>query len=380
MTTTHIPEYFNDLRPYNQKETKQAILRLQKSKTFFKTLKYIFPEKSFSVLQKLMSEINSTYDFQHKIMYEFVENIIKKSAEGLSFSGFENIKKNQNYVFLSNHRDIFLDSALLQYLLLKQGFDTTEITFGNNLMSNKLILDIGKINKMFKVYRKGKPKELLKKTAELSEYIRYTINEKKQSVWIAQRGGRTKDGNDKTQNGILKMLNSSGNYDFEKNIKDLNIVPVSLSYEFEPCDIFKIRELYISKNQKYFKSENEDIESIIEGVKAQKGKINLTIGKPIKKELEKTKNIKKLNEKVNILSKLIDIQIYKNYKLMPTNYIAYDLFYDKKNHSDKYTEAQKNYFTKYANKKINKISGNFNDIKKLFLKLYANPVINEKQT
>ena len=288
----------------------------------------------------------------------------------------KNIEKDKHYVFISNHRDIVLDATLFEYILADNGFRTTEITFGNNLMEDPLVFDIGKTNKMFKVYRKGTPKELLKKTLQLSEYIRYTVFNKKESVWIAQRGGRTKNGDDKTHSGILKMLNASGTGSFEENIRELMIVPLSVSYEFEPNDHLKVKELLHNGNTKYVKSEGEDIKSIIDGTCSNKGNVHIAIGKPINSKLTVLETVSRTNNKVKKLGEIIDSEIYRNYYLFPNNYIAYDLLNHSVKFQDFYSEGKKEIFLKYKEEQLNKINNHSKDAEILFLNIYANPVIN----
>ncbi len=376
MQTIKFTDFFEEFRPYNETEAKAAISRISKDEKFKKVIKYFYPEFNNSDYQTFMSSISSINDFQIKIMHNIIHKIIKQTSTGLSYSGIENIDKEKNYVFVSNHRDIFLDASILQIILVDEGFDTTEITFGSNLMTDKLVYDIGKINKMFKVYRKGTPKELLKRTLQLSEYIRYTIFNKRQSVWIAQRGGRTKDGFDKTQSGIIKMLNSSGTKTLEDNLKDINIIPISVSYEFEPNDHLKVKELL--QDKKYQKTNNEDINSIIDGVNSKKGRINFSIGKVINEKLKGTERIKRTNEKINKIAKIIDTQIYRNYKLWENNYIAADLLNNSDEFSEFYSQKEKDYFLKYMKNQLLKIDNTSEQANDLFLKIYANPVFNYK--
>ncbi len=376
MQTIKFTDFFEEFRPYNETEAKAAISRISKDEKFKKVIKYFYPEFNNSDYQLFMNSISSIKDFQIKIMHNIIHKIIKKTSTGLSYSGIENIDKEKNYVFVSNHRDIFLDASILQIILVDEGFDTTEITFGSNLMTDKLVYDVGKINKMFKVYRKGTPKELLKRTLQLSEYIRYTIFNKRQSVWIAQRGGRTKDGFDKTQSGIIKMLNSSGTKTLENNLKDINIIPISVSYEFEPNDHLKVKELL--QDKKYKKTNNEDINSIIDGVNSKKGRINFSIGKIINNKLKETKKIKRTNDKINKIAKIIDTQIYRNYKLWENNYIAADLLNNSNEFSEFYSQKEKDYFLKYMKNQLLKIDNTSEQANDLFLKIYANPVFNYK--
>ena len=213
---------FEDIRPYHQSEFAEAWKRITTEPTFFAALKYLFPEEENKKIVAELNQINSTKEFQLRVMHHAIRNIIKQSSVGLTCSGFENIDAQKSYLYISNHRDIFLDSGILQILLVEHEHDTTEITFGSNLMINQFITDVGKANKMFTVYRGGTRRELYENSLRLSNYIRHTITEKKQSAWIAQRNGRTKNGADETQVGLLKMLASSGTTNFENTFRELN--------------------------------------------------------------------------------------------------------------------------------------------------------------
>lgn len=376
MQTIKITDFYDEFRPYNEKEAIEAIKRIFENERFKKIIKYFFPDIDNSRYYELMNSVKSINDFQMKIMHRITDKVIENTTDELSVSGLENIEKNKHYVFISNHRDIVLDATLFEYILADNGFQTTEITFGNNLMEDPLIFDIGKVNKMFKVYRKGTPKELLKKTLQLSEYIRYTVFNKRQSIWIAQRGGRTKNGDDKTHSGILKMLNASGTKSFEENIAELNIVPISISYEFEPNDRLKVNEIVHTINGKYKKAKGEDINSIIDGTCSQKGKVHIAIGKPINPKLKILKSVSRINSKVKKLGKIIDSEIYKNYFLFPNNYIAYDLLSNSEKFYTRYSEKQKDIFLSYKKNQLAGINNLSEEAGILFLKIYANPVIN----
>jgi len=376
MQTIKITDFYDEFRPYNEKEALEAVKRISENKRFKQLIHYFFPNLDDNGYIKLMNSVKSINDFQMKIMHQITDRIIERTITKLSVSGLENIERNNHYVFISNHRDIVLDATLFEYLLADNGFRTTEITFGNNLMEDPLVFDIGKTNKMFKVYRKGTPKELLKKTLQLSEYIRYTVFNKRESVWIAQRGGRTKNGDDKTHSGILKMLNASGTKSFEENMRELNIVPISVSYEFEPNDHLKVNELLNTVNGKYTKKEGEDINSIIDGTCSNKGNVHIAIGKPISSRLNVLETISRTNEKVKKLGEIIDFEIYRNYKLFPNNFIAYDLLYNSDKFQNHYSKAQKDTFISYRKEQLSKINDFSKKADSLFLKIYANPVIN----
>lgn len=378
MQKIKITDFYDEFRPYNETEAKEAVLRITEDERFYSVIKYFFPDFSKPDYLNLMNSIRSIEDFQIKIMYSVINTIIENTSKGLTYSGIENIDRKKNYVFISNHRDIFLDATIFQGILTNENFPTTEISFGNNLMKDKLVYEVGKINKMFKVYRKGSPRELLKKTIQLSEYIRYTIFNKKHSVWIAQRGGRTKDGNDKTQSSIIKMLNSSGSGSLAENIEEINIIPLAISYEFEPNDHFKVKELLNTVNGKYEKTKDEDINSIIDGISKQKGRIHLQIGKTINSKLRKLDTITARNQQIVKIAEFIDQSIYSNYKLWPNNYIAYDLLNKTGKYKSFYTKQEKEKFLDYKNKQLKSIKENSEKGDNLFLKIYSNPVKNSE--
>ena len=378
MQKIKITDFYDEFRPYNEKEAIEAIKRLSENERFYKVVNYFFPELTKPELKDLLFSLESIYDFQKKFMLKILNKIIKDTTDGFTYSGLENIKKSKNYVFISNHRDIILDATFFQTILMINNIETTEVTFGNNLMQDPLVFDIGKANKMFKVYRKGSPKELLKKTIQLSEYIRYTVFNKKKSVWIAQRGGRTKDGNDKSQSSILKMLNSSGSGSLEENIKELNIIPLTISYEFEPNDHFKVKELLYTVNGKYEKSENEDILSIIDGISKQKGRIHLHIGKIINPKLKNLNNTSARNKQIADIAEILDQSIYTGYKFWPNNYIAYDLLYKTDKYKSFYSEKDKEIFLIYKEKQLESIKENSEKAGNLFLQIYSNPVKNSE--
>lgn len=368
---------FNDIRPYNVNEIKLAIERLKTNKTFFDAIKFLFPEFTDNIIIDKLNNSKSVHDFQREFMHIGIRRIIDKFSDGLEYNNFKVLKNDTPYLFISNHRDIFLDSGILQIILFENNFNTTEITFGNNLMYPGLITDIGKINKMFTVFRGGNAKEFYNNSVKLSEYIRHTITEKKSSVWIAQRNGRTKNGFDETQVSLIKMLTSSES-NFNKAITDLNIVPISVSYEFEPCDDLKANETFISKNSEYVKTKDEDFKSILQGVLQNKGKITVNIGKPINNEISEILKIKNKNQKVNQIKNVIDKSIYKNYKLYKNNYMAFDIIEKTSLYSDNYTTNDKNNFLNYVDSKVKSIKGDYNLIKNIFLEIYANPVKTSK--
>lgn len=369
---------FEALRPYYDHETEDVMKRIAVDAVYHKAMAYLWPGISEQeAIEKALST-KSPYEFQTGYMRHAIWSIVNNTSQGLSYSGIEKLDRNQAYLFIANHRDILLDSAILQIILDKEGFETTEITFGSNLMEQGFITDFGKMNRMFMVKREGTVKELYDISRQLSAYLRHTVLDKNVSVWIAQRNGRTKDGNDITQTGLLKMLNLSGGKDFKQSFSELNIVPLSISFEYEPCDSLKVQELYLSSlHSKYIKAPGEDLNSIITGVQQPKGRIHLAFGKPIKEELEEISNAPNENEKIRLLALAIDKQIHHDYKLYAVNHVAYDMLHNTDVFEGTYSAEEKKQFIAYIDSHIAKLKGEPEALKQLFLKLYANPVINK---
>ncbi len=368
---------FDDIRPYSDKDVPAAVQRLADNKSFPMVVNYLFPDRNFDDYRNEFLHIKTIKDFQTKFTRQALHSILKNTSEGKFYrSGEEIFSKDSCHVYMSNHRDIALDAAIFVCTLFENGLDTCEITFGNNLMQGDFIVDFGKLNKMFRIMRGGNAHDFYKHSTEVSRYIRYTITEKKQSIWIAQRNGRTKDGDDKTELGVLKMLSLSGNKNFVENFMEIRIMPISISYEYEPCDFMKTQEIFISKYQKYEKEPGEDIKSILYGINQKKGKIHLSICKPItKEELEYCDKFDK-NEKFIQLTKIIDDRIHEGYKLFKNNYIAHDLLNKSYRYENFYTKEDKEVFIKYKNEGLSQLNGDFDELEQIFLKIYAAPVDN----
>ena len=368
---------FEDIRPYYDNEAHEVLHQLIKDPLFMKLVNNLWPSMTYEEVQAKAEKVNSNLEFQVEFMHPAIRTIVARSAKELTCSGFEHLDKNEAYLFVANHRDILLDSAILQILLVENGFATSEITFGKNLMEEGFITDFGRLNRMFAVMREGTSRELYDISKRLSAYIRHTLLDKKTSVWIAQRNGRTKDGNDQTQTGLLKMLNISGTGSFAENFAELKIVPLTISYEYEPCDIFKVQELYLSGLlTKYIKAEGEDLNSIITGIIQPKGRIHMKVGTPILNELKEIDTAANENEKTKLLTALVDQRIYKGYKLWPVNFIAADILNNNNTFSAHYTSEEKENFLTYISSKTTAIDGEQDVLLNLFIKLYAAPVGN----
>jgi|WetSurSiteA1Bulk_404760.scaffolds.fasta_scaffold00904_2 hypothetical protein len=368
---------FEDIRPYHDHEINPALQRIVKVPEFLKILEFLFPDKDKNLIIEDLLHTFSALDFQKRFMHPLVNSIVKKTSNGLSTSGFDMLKTGIPYLFVGNHRDIVLDSAILQVVLLDHGHDTSEITFGSNLMTNQFIIDLGRVNRMFKVYRGGNIKELFRNSQILSAYIRYTITQKRVSAWIAQRNGRTKDGNDKTESGLLKMFNISSTCEFRESFTELNIVPLAVSYEYEPCCAFKIKETVSAmKGIPYQKEPREDLISIITGITQHKGHIHLAACTPVNQLLPETEGIQNLNDKINKLAALIDSTIYSHYKLWPTHYIAFDLLNNSRKFAKLYTPEKQEEFLQYMKTELSMFADDTALAEQQLLKIYATPVIN----
>ena len=367
---------FDDIRPYNPSEIPPAMQRIAASEHFGTLSQFIFPDRKVEEVRKMVCNIRTTDEFQTEVMYYVNREIVRRSITELVVEGIEKLDRQKRYLFISNHRDIMLDSSLLQYILHNNGFRTTEITFGSNLMNPQLVVDIGKANKMFKVVRSSNIREFLKNSMHLSEYIRHTITEKGESIWIAQRNGRTKDGFDATDQGIVKMFCMSKPSDQIQSVDELHIAPIAISYQIEPCDILKTRELYRTRNgEKYVKQPCEDLNSILTGITQQKGCVYFKFCNPIERE-ELDFNHKTPNEFYKNVATLIDKRIYEHYKLFNNNYIAHDIRSGKNIYTENYTQAEKDSFVERCRYMLEQIDGDKEALMSIFLGIYANPVDN----
>jgi len=376
MNVMDFEQEFDKIRPYNNSELQPALDKIIADKNFSFISKYLFPEKEINEVISILKSIKTIDEFQLQFSHKFLNNILAETSNGLSSSGVEQIK-GKGHLFIANHRDIVLDSAFLQLTLITNDIRTTQITVGDNLAKNPLFKELGKLNKMFILYRGGTKIQMYKNAVLHSKYIHNLVREKNESLWIAQRDGRTKDGNDKTQQGLLKML-LGNRRDIVPALKELDIVPMSISYEFETCFTEKIKETYIRQYGEYKKPENEDMHCVVAGFFSNKGRVHISFGTPINKIISDIdeENLSN-NEIIDVFVKEIDKQIYLNYMLWPYNYIAWDILNKKNNYTDKYTDKEKQDFEKFVSEAIKDIDGNKNQIREIALGIYANPVSNK---
>ena len=258
---------FEDIRPYSDQEAVEALQRVSRHPALPTISKYLFPKQKINTLAQMLREIKSVEEFQKVVMIGVINAVLARSSEGFTFSGMSNLNKVKGkFLAVSNHRDIVLDPALILYAMNASGFPMAELCVGSNLLTNKLIEDLMKSNRMIKVIRGISARQMYLNSQTLSKYIRLSITSGKASIWVAQKEGRSKNGIDKTEQGLLKMFDMSGEGSFEENFKELNIVPMSISYEYESCDSRKARELLLSREAPYVKKRNEDLHSILTGI------------------------------------------------------------------------------------------------------------------
>ncbi|MBR5102029.1 MAG: acyltransferase [Muribaculaceae bacterium] len=370
---------FDDIRPYYDEEIPAAMQRIAENEVFPLLAAFVYPNDETEAVRQRITSFKTIKEFQCDTMYKLNEQIIARSMTNFTCSGLERLNPNDSHLYVSNHRDIVLDACLLQYFFVKNGFDTTEITFGANLMRPDVVVDIGKSNKMFKVERPGGSMiQFYRSSLHLSQYIRHTITQKHQSVWIAQRNGRTKNGIDSTDQGIIKMFCMSESTDSVKALDDLKIVPIAVSYEWEPCDSFKAVEVLKSMSQNYVKEPGEDLNSIISGILQPKGCVHFELCEPITTaELQSLANLTSVEYHKSV-AQLLDRRINAAYKLYPNNFIAHDLLYNDTRFSDRYTADQLQEFKQYMARQLQSC-GEYNTpkLKEIFLGIYANPINNK---
>ena len=367
-----------DIAPYNDEEAAAALAKVADHPNIPWISKYIFSNQPETYLRNILKNIHSVDEFQRLVMSRAIEWVIEKSVRNFSYDGVNKLAAIQGkYVAMSNHRDIILDPAFTQIILNRNQMPLTEICVGDNLLKSKTIEGLIRSNRMIKVIRGISARELYLSSQVLSKYIRETVTSGKSSVWIAQRQGRTKDGVDITEQGLLKMLDMSGTKDFVQNFLELNIVPLSISYEYEPCGILKAREILISRTEKYVKTENEDLQSIMLGIKQWKGNVHLNIGDPLTEDEIREASICDKNDRYQLIRHAVDKRVIGGYKLWNTNYIACDLANHTYKYSDRYTPEEMEAFTAYTEEQLDLVEPTLNraDLRDIFLRIYGNPVM-----
>ena len=368
---------FDSIRPFYDAEVNAAIREIVDDSMLAAMMQFTFPEDQSQSWKERMKHTHSLRDFQINFIYPAVKKVLEMSSDGLTVGGFDQLEPNTAYLFISNHRDIILDTSLLNACLYENGLVMTTSAIGDNLIKKPFIHILSRLNRNFAIKRGVTGRALLESSLLVSQFIHKSLLRENRSVWTAQREGRTKDGNDLTQKGVLKMLTlaerGSNTFGFFEKIQ---VVPVSISYEYDPTDSLKIPELIAkAKEEKYVKGENEDFITLLSGIMGPKKRIHIQVNKLLDEEIRQLKKEDlPQNEKLSKLSELIDREIWKGYKLWPSNYIAYDLLHQKSQFASLYSQVEKENFEKRLSQKVN--PSNPLEVEN-FLRMYANPVVNQ---
>ena len=375
------PVEFDEIRPYRDEELPSVFEELIADPDFRKAACAAVPDMPFDVLAERIRQCKTTKEFQRKLCYGILWNLVEATTKGLALD-YTTLESNPPAActYISNHRDIILDSAFLSILLADRGLDTVEIAIGDNLLIYPWIQKFVRINKSFIVQRSPGMRQMLESSARLSRYIHYAIGEKKQSIWIAQREGRAKDADDRTQDSLLKMLAMGGEGTLINRLRALHIVPLSISYEYDPCDFLKAKEFQLKRDIEGFKkSPADDLENMATGLTGHKGKVHFCTGQPLNDIMANWSESLPKQELFNQVAHAIDREIFLHYHLYPNNYIAADLLSGNTDFKGHYTSDEACHFEDYLGKQLAKISIPGKDegfLRRKMLQMYANPLKN----
>lgn len=372
---------FEDIRPLNQDEVQSAIEKLLASDEFRSAIRYIKPNLNWDEFAATMRACKTKEQFKSTLGYEAVMTVAQKTTFSLTVSGRSRLPEGKPAcTFISNHRDIVLDASFLNLILFDVGYGLTQVAIGDNLLIRPWIETFVRLNNSFIVKRGVSVRQMLEVSYTLSAYIHHTIKETKESIWIAQREGRAKDSNDRTQPSVLKMLNMAGDKDILSNLASLNIVPVSISYEYDPCDYLKAKEFQLKRdNPDYHKTQQDDLLNMETGILGNKGRVHFTIGNRINDRLAELDPNKDKNELFAEVASIIDKEIYRHYRFYPCNYVAYDLLHGTRRFSDHYGLKDKKEFEAYLQGQLDKIDIPNKDeafLRRMILEMYTNPLVN----
>lgn len=378
---------FSDIAPYDDNIFTQKMESLVKDPGFLHAVKYTMPPEDIPMLIEEMLKIDNKYDFQHQVMFPFLEMLAKTTTAGISLGGVKYYNPALNYVFITNHRDIVLDASFLNLAFMRRGMPTSEVAIGNNLLVFDWINDLVRLNKSFIVKRNTGLREGLLAAKKLSAYIHCAILEKHESVWIAQREGRAKDSSDRTQESLVKMLALGGEGSFIERLKEINLMPVSISYEYDPNDYLKAKEFLMKRrNPEFKKSQRDDLFSMETGLLQFKGKVHFQLTPRINTKLDQIGDLPDNNTSAKYVGCLIDQAIHRSYEIFPINYVAFDMLHRTSRFRSKYTEHQLEEIQNYFNKQLDKVD--VPDVTEeerefmleMMLVMYANPLKNKLKT
>ena len=371
---------FNEIRPYYDEELPQILEELIADQAFQKAACSAIPNVPFELLAQKIRACQTKLDFQKTFCYGILWKIAQEHTDGLTLDHTALPNKEKAYTYMSNHRDIILDSGFLSILLVDEGMDTVEIAIGDNLLIYPWIKKLVRVNKSFIVQRALTMRQMLESSARMSRYMHYTIAEKNQSIWIAQREGRAKDSNDRTQDSVLKMLAMGGDGDLVERLMEMNIAPLAISYEYDPCDFLKAQEFQLKRDvEGYKKTTQDDLINMETGLFGYKGRVHFQMAPCINDKLEQLDRSLPKPDLFARISTCIDQRIHSNYRMYPGNYIAYDWLKGKAEFEQNYTLEEKQRFIDYVEQQLGKIKIPNKDVDFLrgkLLLMYANPLIN----
>lgn len=375
---------FSDIAPFDDKDFAEKMACLVKEPGFEHAVRFVMPNVNFEEFTDKLLHIADKDTFQRQVMYPFLLLLRDRTTDGISSQGIENFKEGVNYTIMSNHRDIVLDASFLNLCLIENNVSTSEVAIGSNLLIYEWITDLVKLNKSFIVKRNIERKKALEAARQLSAYIHFAINEKHENVWIAQREGRAKDSNDMTQESLIKMLALEGGGSLLDNIKAINIMPLSISYEYDPNDYLKAKEFLLKKlDPEFKKSEHDDLLSMETGLLGRKGRVHFHLCSCINDKLECLPADMPKNEILKEICRIIDCSIHAGYKIYPINYVAYDKLHKRRHFASYYTEAEAEAVEQYIKSQLNKVDlADLSDLDRHFMRemmytMYANPLRNK---
>lgn len=375
---------FSDIAPYDDSVFQATMEKLVREPGFGHVLKYVLPEKDIPAFTEDLLKITNKYDFQHQVMYPFLEMLAKTTTSGISLGGVKYLNPSMNYTFITNHRDIVLDTSFLNLTFLRRGFPTSETAIGDNLLIYPWIDYLVRLNNSFIVKRNTGLREGLMAAKKLSAYIHHTLLEKHESVWIAQREGRAKDSSDHTQESLIKMLSMGGVGSFFDRIREINVMPVSISYEYDPNDYLKAREFLMKRRDPEFKkSQRDDLFSMETGLLQFKGKIHFQLTPRLNTRLDQIGEFKDTNTAARYVARLIDQAIHRSYEIFDINYVAFDMLHDTTRFQHNYTPERKQEVTEYFERQLDKVE--LPDVSaeerrymlEMMLTMYSNPLKNK---
>lgn len=378
---------FSDIAPYDDSVFHEKMVELVKDPGFLHAVGYTMPKDDVPALIEDLLKIDNSYDFQHQIMYPFLEMLAKTTTSGISLGGIKYYNPSLSYTYITNHRDIVLDASFLNLTFLRRGWPTSEVAIGNNLLVFDWINDLVRLNKSFIVKRNTGLREGLLAAKKLSAYIHYSILDKHESVWIAQREGRAKDSSDRTQESLVKMLALGGEGSFMERLKEINLMPVSISYEFDPNDYLKAREFLMKRrNPEFKKSQRDDLFSMETGLLQNKGRVHFQLTPRINTKIDQIGDFRDINTAAKYVGALIDQAIHRSYEIFPINYVAFDMLHSCERFKNKYTEEQRRDTLDYFNRQLEKVDvpdvteEERGFLMEMMLTMYANPLKNKLKT